>query len=289
MFISGVFAWIGVTHGLAPLQRLQQAIRRRSTDDLRPIRHVMPKEVTDVVMSLNALLARLESSITANQRFIADASHQLRTPLATVQAEAEWALRNTRNDEDRQALERIVHQTRQTARLTSQLLNLARVSPEGRKASCYEKIDLLRVATNVTSEMLRSAARHNVDLGFEDQSEGLSCDIETGNEVLLHEALANLIDNAITYCPAGSVVTVRVIGSGAASGPMLEVEDNGPGIPEKDRDAVLERFVRLDSNNKQGSGLGLAIVKEVAEAHEAILSLEDGPNGSGLRVRIAFR
>jgi two-component system sensor histidine kinase TctE len=209
--------------------------------------------------------------------------------LATVQAEAEWALRNTRNDEDREALERIVHQTRQTARLTSQLLNLARVSPEGRKASCYEKIDLLRVATNVTSEMLRSAARHNVDLGFEDQSEGLSCDIETGNEVLLHEALANLIDNAITYCPAGSVVTVRVIGSGAASGPMLEVEDNGPGIPEKDRDAVLERFVRLDSNNKQGSGLGLAIVKEVAEAHEAILSLEDGPNGSGLRVRIAFR
>jgi len=289
MFISGVFAWIGVTHGLAPLQRLQQAIRRRSTDDLRPIRHVMPKEVSDVVMSLNALLARLESSITANQRFIADASHQLRTPLATVQAEAEWALRDIRNEEDRQALERIVQQTRQTARLTSQLLNLARVSPEGRKVSCNEKINLLAFAADATSEMLRSAVRHNVDLGFDDQSEGLSCDIETGNEVLLHEALVNLIDNAIMYSPAGSVVTVRVIGSGAATGPMLEVEDNGPGIPEKDRDAVLERFVRLDNNNKQGSGLGLAIVKEVVEAHEATLSLDAGANGRGLRVRIAFR
>ena len=288
MFLSGIFAWIGVSHGLAPLQRLQQAIRRRSTDDLRPIRHVMPKEVTEVVMSINGLLARLESSITANQRFIADASHQLRTPLATVQAEAEWALRNIHSDEDRQALERIVQQTRETSRLTSQLLNLARVSPEGRKAGSLKKINLLDFASAVTAEKVRSALHFQVDLGFDDQSEGMNCEIETGNQVLLHEALCNLIDNAMIYSPSGSTVTVRVIGSGAVTGPIIEVEDNGPGIAPEDRERVLGRFVRLDNDNKQGCGLGLAIVKEVADAHEAQLSLEDGENGTGLRVRIAF-
>lgn len=289
MFLSGIFAWIGVSHGLAPLQRLQQAIRRRSTDDLRPIRHAMPKEVTEVVSSLNALLARLESSITANQRFIADASHQLRTPLAAVQAEAEWALRNIHSDEDRQALERIVEQTRETARLTSQLLNLARVSPEGRKAGTLSKVNLLSFAARVTAEKVRAALNYEIDLGFDDQSDGLNCEIETGNEVLLREALCNLIDNAMIYSPAGSTITVRVIGSGAVTGPIIEVEDNGPGIAPEDRERVLGRFVRLENNNKQGCGLGLAIVKEVADAHDAVLSLEDGIDGKGLRVRIAFR
>jgi two-component system sensor histidine kinase TctE len=248
----------------------------------------MPKEVTEVVRSLNALLARLESSITANQRFIADASHQLRTPLATVQAEAEWALRNASDQQDRQALERIVSQTRQTARLANQLLNLARVSPEGRKAVRYEKTDLLALAASVTSGMVRYAIRHDIDLGFDDQSEGMNCEIETGNEVLLQEMLGNLIENAILYGTPGTIVTVRVIGRGVAVGPVLEVEDNGPGIPEKDRDTVLERFVRLDEQNGQGCGLGLAIVKEVANAHQAVMSLEDGKDGVGLKVRIAF-
>ncbi|MBO6579729.1 MAG: sensor histidine kinase [Thalassospira sp.] len=288
MFLGGVFAWIGVSRGLAPLRRLQQAIRRRSTDDLRPIRHAMPKEVTEVVKSLNALLARLESSITANQRFIADASHQLRTPLATVQAEAEWALRNASNPEDRQALERIVDQTRQTARLASQLLNLARVSPEGRKAVRYEKTDLLALAASVTSGMVRQAIRHDIDLGFDDQSEGMNCQIETGNEVLLQEMLSNLIDNAIVYGTPGTIVTVRLIGGGVAVGPVLEVEDNGPGIPKEDRKAVLERFARLDEQNGQGCGLGLAIVREVADAHRARLKLEDGKDSKGLKVRIEF-
>ncbi|MFH1806730.1 MAG: sensor histidine kinase [Pseudomonadota bacterium] len=288
MILGGLFAWIGVTRGLAPLQQLQQAIRRRSTDDLRPIRHVMPREVSEVVFALNGLLERLERSISANQRFITDASHQLRTPLATIQAEVEWARRHASNEADRDALDRILAETRQTARLATQLLNLARVSPEGRKATSASRVDLVDFAARVTSDWVRPALRHGIDLGFEDHSNGMSCHVDNASEVLLREMLVNLIENALAYCLEGSSVTVRVIGPASAIGPVLEIEDDGPGIPLADRQRVLDRFVRLDGSNNHGCGLGLSIVREVADAHRADLILDDGARGRGLKISVVF-
>lgn len=288
MILGGVFAWIGVTRGLAPLGRLRQAIRRRSPDDLRPIEHAMPKEVSEVVQALNGLLMRLARSISANQRFIADASHQLRTPLATVQAEAEWAHRHAGTAADRAAIDRILSETRQTTRLVGQLLNLARVSPESRKAMTTGKVDLAAFAAEVTGDWVRHALRHGIDLGFEDQSDATVCWVDNASEALLREMLTNMIENAIVYSPAGGVVTVRVIGPTAADGPVLEVEDNGPGIPPADRARVLERFVRLGGGDHPGCGLGLAIVREVADAHRARLSLDSGADGRGLKIAVTF-
>ena len=282
--VAVVFAWIGTTQGLAPLKRLQQAIRRRSYQDLRPITHPMPQEIRDVVAAINQLLARLKDSIASKERFIANASHQLRTPLAALQAQAELAWREADSEASKESLAKILSATQNSSRLANQLLSLARAQPDSGGPQFEERVDLAEHAAGMTAEWVQQALAKDIDLGFDGPTRGLWVQ---GDPTLLREMLANLIDNAIRYCPRTAYVTVR---SGISENPgdvVLEVEDDGPGIPEDKREAVFDRFVRLAEHEEGGCGLGLAIVREIAQRHGGDVTLHEGVSG-GLLVRVVL-
>ncbi len=279
--LVAIFAWVGVTRGLEPLVNLQNAIGRRSYDDLRPITREMPTEVHRVVGALNRLLERLSESIDSQRRFIANASHQLRTPLAVLQAEVELALRDVKDEKSRDALTEIQYGTRQTSRLANQLLSLARVrsNPAGGSQTAF---DLVATAQDVTRDWVRRPIAKEKDLGFETEMPSLPM---VGREVQIRELLANLIDNALRY--GGETITVRTDREDGLA--VLEVEDNGLGIPHEMRERVFERFVRLDERAGEGCGLGLDIVREIAEGHGGGIELLDCPDDQGLRVRVTLK
>lgn len=282
--VAVVFAWIGITQGLAPLTRLQEAIRRRSYRDLRPITHAMPQEIREVVAAINQLLARLKESIASNEHFIANASHQLRTPLAALQAQAELAWREAEDETSKEALAKILSATRHSSRLANQLLSLARAQPESGEQQHEERFDVAALAAALTGEWVQRALAKGTDLGFEGPTRGI---VAQGNPTLLREMLANLIDNAIRYCPRDARVTVRL---GIADNPgelLLEVEDDGPGIPVAQREAVFDRFMRLAEQEEGGCGLGLAIVREIAQRHRGHVTLETAASG-GLLVQVVL-
>ena len=278
-----IFAWVGITQGLVPLTRLQEAIRRRSYQDLRPITHPMPQEIRDVVAAINHLLARLKESIATNEQFIANASHQLRTPLAGLQAQVELAWRDAEDGQVKDSLARILGASRHSSRLANQLLSLARAQPDTGGRRPDERVDAAALAATLTGDWVGSALARNIDLGFEGATQGLWL---RGNPTLLREMLANLIDNAIRYCPEHARVTVRA--DADAGDVVLEVEDNGPGIPEEERETVFDRFVRLAEHEEGGCGLGLAIVREIAQRHGGDVALHTAPSG-GVLARVMLR
>ncbi len=278
-----VIVWVGVQWGLRPLTRLEEALGRRSQNDLRPIRHEVPREVRRLVDSINGLMRRLAGAMEALKRFTGNAGHQLRTPLAVIKAQLELATREGDPDQMRQAIEEARGAMRQCERLVEQLLMLAELDAESSGRQPSKPFDLARLAQETASEFAPAAVKHGCDFGFESEGTGMTVD---GHEALVAEALGNLIQNALAYCPNGSKVTVRAIET--ASGPLLEVEDDGPGIPTAVRAEARERFVRLSANDNGGSGLGLAIVQEIAVLHEAKLDLTDGAGGKGLRACISF-
>ena len=282
--VALVFAWIGITQGLAPLKRLQEAIRRRSYQDLRPITHPMPQEITDVVAAINQLLARLKDSIASKERFIANASHQLRTPLAALQAQAELAWREADSKESKESLAKILSATQSSSRLANQLLSLARAQPDSGGTHYEEQLDVADLASSLTADWVQPALDKKIDLGFEGPTRGLQIQ---GDPTLLREMLTNLIDNAIRYCPQDAYVTVRTSTAENPGEVILEVEDNGPGIPEENRETVFDRFVRLAEQEEEGCGLGLSIVQETAERHGGNVTLHTAASG-GLLVRVAL-
>jgi two-component system sensor histidine kinase TctE len=276
-----LLVWFGVRRGLAPLQSLQKEIAARSHRDLRPVpEHHAPDEVRPVVASLNALLARLNDSMNGQQRFLANAAHQLRTPLSGLQTQVELALRGTMTAELRATLTQLLDATVRTAHLANQLLTLARAEPGAMSPDAMQPLDLHKVVEDAAQEWVPRAMVRQIDLGF---------DIETtlliGEPLLIRELLANLIDNALRYTPAGGSVTVRCR---QANGAVLEVEDNGIGIPESQREKVLERFHRVEGSPGGGCGLGLAIVQEIARIHGATLEITAPPAGRGTLVCISF-
>ena len=281
--VAGLITWFGIGRAFKPLNHLQQAIRRRSPSDLRPLGQDVPKEVRHLVEAINQLMGRLKVNIETMQRFIADASHQLRTPLAALQTQTEAALRDRDPDSLRRALLRLNASTRRTSRLANQLLAIAQVSPEPGARPPQEPLDLAGLAAEVTREWVPAALERKIDLGFEAPKAPA---IVRGQSVLLGEALKNLIDNALRHAPDGGHVTVRVVG--APSRVDLEVEDDGPGVPGDQRDRVLERFYRVPGDQSEGCGLGLAIVKEIADNHGARITLAAGRDERGLLVRISF-
>jgi two-component system sensor histidine kinase TctE len=273
--------WFGVRRGLAPLELLRAEIGARSHRDLRPVDEShAPAEVRPLVGELNDLLARLRATLDAQGRFIADAAHQLRTPLAALQAQLEAARRETGRAEREAALERLDAATRRTARLASQLLTLARVEPSG-ETMAEESTDLAAVAGTHVDEWLQRADARRIDLGFD-----LAPAHVRGHPALLGELATNLIENALAYTAANGTVTVRT-GEGAGTA-FLEVEDDGPGIPPAERARVFERFYRIQGSPPGGSGLGLAIVREIAQRHGAVVDIDGGAGGRGTRVRARF-
>ncbi len=281
---------VGVKRGLDPLGRLSDEIKSRSPGDLRAVDlgHA-PEEAMPIVGALNGLFDELTRANRRQQRFIANAAHQLRTPLAGLQAQSELALAQPVPDACRAELEQVHTATVRTARLANQLLALARIESAGPRAGDAESVDLRQVVEDIADEWVRRALARDIDLGFQLEPAQVR-----GDALLLREALANLVQNAIEYTQGGGSVTVKTGMRATAEGmrPILEVEDNGRGIPPAERERVLERFYRLPGTPGTGSGLGLSIVCEIAAAHEAKVELGDGlPNpwdGVGCRVTLQF-
>lgn len=276
-----LIVWFGVARGLAPLNRLSGEIRKRSPRDLSAIEPALaPEETLPVIEALNQLLGRVGEAHLNQQRFLANAAHQLRTPLAGLQAHAELALAQPIPQAARNELEQVHSATVRTARLANQLLALARAEPGGR-VEPLATVALKQVVEGAADEWVHRALARELDLGFDLAPASVHADL-----FLLREALANLVHNAIEYLPRGGHITVR---TGMRQGQaFIEVEDDGPGIPAAERSRVAERFYRIPGTLGTGSGLGLAIVREIAAAHGATLEIGDGPNGKGCRVEIKF-
>lgn len=270
---AGLIA-LGVRQGLAPLKRLRDEVRKRGANDLTPIdTRAVPREVAPLIHAINAHTERQRQLSEAQARFVANASHQLKTPLTVLRAQVGHALLQTDLDSMRAVVTRLHETTDTTGRLVGQLLALARSEP-GRTLEVQD-IDLTALARDVSFEMLSAARSKGIDLGFE----GGDPVLVRGERVLLHELIANVVHNAIIYTPQRGRVTVSV--SQRQSRAALQVVDNGPGIAAAERAKVLERFYRIAGSKEQGSGLGLAIVKEICARHGIDIALADAPGGDG--------
>jgi len=283
-FATLLIVWFGVKRGLGPLARLSDEIKERSPGDLRPIDAAgAPEETRPLVSALNGLLDEVAQASRNQQRFLANAAHQLRTPLAGLQAHTELALAKPLTPEVRAELEQVRQATIRTGRLANQLLALARAEP-GARGNAAE-LNLKSLAESEADSWVHQALARDVDLGFDLQWAPVQ-----GDAFLLREALANLVHNALEYSQRGGHVTVRTGRNGTHS--FLEVEDDGPGIPPPERDRVLERFYRVPGTPGTGSGLGLAIVREIATGHGATISITDATGDvsgtRGCRVAITF-
>ena len=266
-----VLVWAGVRQGLAPLAELRDEIGRRSEHDLQPLApERAPDELRPVVDEINQLFGRLDAAIDAHRHFIADAAHQLRTPIAGLLAQVE-------SDGTAASNPALVQTARRLARLVAQLLALSRAEPGVETER--EDFDLAALIRDAANGWLPQALRAGVDLGFELTELRI-----TGSPHAWREMIANLVDNAIRYGrPQGSVV-VHCLAEGNDA--VVQVEDDGPGIPAAEREKVFERFYRPAGTAADGCGLGLPIVRALAEQQGAKVSLGDTPLGTGLRVEL---
>ncbi len=282
--LAVVLVWVGLTRGIAPLNRLQSLIRRRRLTDLSPVEPAsVPEEVRPLIIAFNDMMARLEENLQAQQRFIADAAHQMRTPLTGLKMQTELALLENDPVQLRESLTRIAESTDRASHLINQLLSLARAEASFEKLYTVEPVDLEAAVREVAQDLFPRALAKGIDLGVEVGTQALSVD---GNAVLLREMIKNLLDNAIKYTPRGGSVTARVRYAGA---PIFEVEDSGIGISETEREQVFQRFYRVLGSGADGSGLGLPIVREIAELHRASVTLCPNPAGQGTIAQVIFR
>lgn len=274
--------YFGVRRGLAPLEIVESEIASRSPRDLRAIDDALtPQEIRPLLSRLNDLFALLREAAASQQRFLADAAHQLRTPLTGLQTQIDLSTNEGRFSSDPERLLRINEATERIGHLIGQLLTYARTEPTTYLSQSFEPVALNDLVEQAASIFLDEALGKKIDLGFEAGQATVS-----GIPWMLREALANLIDNALCYTPHGGTVTVS---SSRHNGECaLTVEDNGPGIPAAERDRVFERFYRIQGVTGDGCGLGLAIVKEIAGLHDAGIRLEEPPGG-GLRFSLIFQ
>jgi len=273
--LAVLLVWLALVRGIGPLNELEQRIRARKPDDLSPIEEsFVPQEVAPLVASINDLLTRLKTSLSTQKRFLADAAHQLKTPLAGLRMQAELAQRESNPQDIRSSLQQIAHASARATHTVNQLLALARAETTGR-ALPSARIDLARLVLGVVRDSVPRALEHGIDLGYEGPEEVPADCLMDGNPTLLQEMTRNLVDNAVNYAGRGGVVTVRVLLDRFSGVMILQVEDNGPGIPESERELVLQPFYRALGTNVDGSGLGLAIVHEIAQQHGASVFMED--------------
>ena len=278
-----ILIYLGLTRGIAPLGGLRDLIRGRRPADLSPIpANRVPVEVRPLVVAFNEMMERLEDNLQAQQRFIAEAAHQMRTPLTGLKMQTEIALSETDPARMRHALELIAESTERASRMVNQLLALARAEASHETLHGVAPLDLNALARGVAEEWVVRALAKRIDFGFEDSGRPLWIE---GVPLLLHELLNNLVDNAIKYTPPGGHVTLRVR---AAEQALIEVEDDGIGIPFAERGRIFERFYRVLGTDSDGSGLGLTIVAEIAELHRASVELFTGSGGKGSLFRVSF-
>jgi two-component system sensor histidine kinase TctE len=282
--IALVLGRLGVTHGLKPLTDLATQIESRGQNNLSPVpQSGLPREARVLVARINELLERLSNAMRAQKRFVADAAHQLRTPLAAVLLHAERAERAPDTLSEREALVALHRSVERAARVSQQLLALARTDPEAVAAIALKPVDLTKLTRQVGEEWIPRALERDVDFGLAVPDHPV---LVNGDERLLSEVLSNLIDNALRYGNRGGHVTLIVE---AGVQPTLSVQDDGPGIPPEERALIFDRFYRVQNANSDGCGLGLSIVEEIARLHQAHVEVTSGANDRGSRFTVVFR
>ena len=281
---AGGLIWFGVRRALAPLASIERLVRNREPTDLSPITGPAPLEVRQLLTALNHFMQRLQANLTLMQTFLADAAHQIRTPLATLRAQADLAV----DEDDAASLRSYVFKIHRNAALastvTNQLLSHTMVSHRG-QLGAREQVDLVALLRQVAQRAEAGGGSPPIELDLR-ALHGPA--LIEGDPITLREAFTNLLDNARNY--AGDQFPVQIRVAGAADGRTLEVDvaDRGPGIADAEKARVLDRFARgAAGRHTTGSGLGLAIVKAVADAHGASIALLDRPGG-GLVVRLVL-
>jgi two-component system sensor histidine kinase TctE len=276
--VLGFLVSAGVRRGLMPLQKLQSEVAEKSVETLHPIEMTQaPREVHALADAVNRLLAAVRRSMQQEKRFLNDAAHQLRTPLAGLKGQLELALAETDPDALKSRLVKVNAAVERSAHLVHQLLSLARSEGE----MPVEELDVAQLARELAREWTPRMLAQDIDFGYE----GDDTLLLRGNALLIREALNNLIDNASRYAGRGATITLRARAEGALA--VLEVEDDGPGISEAERLQVFQRFVRA-SDVPGGVGLGLAIVREIAQRHGGDAQIRRvEPHGLVARIELA--
>lgn len=274
-----VLLLFGVQRALRPLVRLRNEVQGRAAENLSPLdASQMPQEIVPLVHAINHHVERSRNILDTQTQFLMDASHQLRTPLAIMRTQVEYALREPSTPRSLNSLKAILVQLERAGRLTAQFLSLAHarhVQPETES----QRLDIRELAHELTLQHLPLAMARQQDLGWDEQSSARPVTM-TGHETAIVEALSNLIHNAIQYTPPGGRITVAV--HSRAGEAVISVRDTGPGIPPAMRERVLQRFNRGDGRNGDGAGLGLAITRAAVRANGGVLELRDGdPNQDG--------
>ncbi len=282
--LAVLLVWLALLRGIKPLSELEERIRARRPDDLSPLdEHAVPQEVAPLVASVNDLLERLEDSIAMQKRFLADAAHQLKTPLAGLRMQADLAQREGSSAEDlKQSLQQIGLASVRATHTVNQLLALARAEAGGVQMA-RQPCDLVQLTLEVVREAVPRALERRIDLGYEGPEPGAPELTRPANPTLIKEMVRNLVDNALNYAPSRpgrpGVVTVRVRGDPFSRALALQVEDNGPGLPLSERARVFQPFYRVLGTKVDGSGLGLPIVQEIAHRHGAEVGVDDAHPG----------
>ena len=295
--LAVLLVWLALVQAIKPLNRLEERIRARDPDDLSPLdADAVPMEVAPLVASVNDLLTRLKDSIATQKRFLADAAHQLKTPLAGLRMQADLAQREGASAEDlKQSLRQIGRSSIRATHTVNQLLALARAESSSTILT-NEPCDLAKLTLEVTRDCAPRAIDKGLDVGYEGVEPDAPGGSILGNPTLLKEMIRNLVDNAINYTPSTperqGVVTTRVLIDPFSKVLALQVEDSGNGIPVAERELVFQPFYRALGNEADGSGLGLPIVAEIARQHHATVLVEDArpgqiPPGACFTVRFA--
>ena len=302
--LAVLLVWLALARGIAPLNELQKRIRKRESSDLSPIdEREAPQEVAPLVRAINDLLGRLDQSIRAQKRFLADAAHQMKTPLAGLRTQAELAQRQIDAGHHdplalKKSLQQIARSSQNAAHMVNQLLAMARAE-DREHTTRRQVVNMAQLATETVRDFVPRALEKRLDLGYEGPDEAAASrhpqgPLVLGHALLLRELIRNLVDNALQYTPTGGTITVRVFDDPFGQVVVLQVEDSGPGIAVSERKLVFQPFYRSLGTGVDGSGLGLAIVKEIALQHGAEVTIEDalprlcapGAPGTRLTVRL---
>jgi two-component system sensor histidine kinase TctE len=297
MPLAVLLVWLALVQAIKPLHRLEERIRARKPDDMSPLDvDAVPMEVTPLVASVNDLLLRLKDSIATQKRFLADAAHQLKTPLAGLRMQADLAQRQDASAQDlKQSLRQIGRSSIRATHTVNQLLALARAENSGTVIN-HQSCDLARLTMDVVRDCVPRAMEKHIDVGYEGAQPGAPGVHLQGNPTLLKEMIRNLMDNALNYTPSNpespGVITARVLIDKGGQALVLQVEDSGPGIPLPERALVFQPFYRVLGTEADGSGLGLPIVLEIARQHQASVNITDRspehtPPGTCFTVRFA--
>lgn len=279
----GILIWIIVGRGLDSIRQVANEVRQKTPNSLDPVNiETIPSEIKPLIDELNKLFVRLRDAFEREKRFAADAAHELRTPLAALKTQTQVAINIQDPKQIRQALDNILTGVDRSSHVVQQLLTMSRMVPQATLQQ-FEDVDLILEARTMIADMVPHAIEKNTDIELITEEDRI---IIPGNAPAVGILIRNLVDNAIRYCPEGSLI--KVTAKRVADTANLIVEDNGPGIPPELRERVFERFFRVLGTKAQGSGLGLGIVAQIVELHNAEIVLGEPEEGTGLVVTVKF-